>query len=41
MGCGTTQSSDFVTLHFTPLGIFHNTREIPLGDDAFYFTRRC
>jgi hypothetical protein len=39
--CGTIYSNDSVTLHFTTLGIFHNSQNIPLGDDAFYLTRRC
>jgi hypothetical protein len=39
--CGTDYSDDSATLRFTTLGIFHNTQEIPLGDDAFYLTRRC
>jgi len=41
VGCGTDYSDDSATLHFTTLGIFHNTQEIPLGDDGFYLTRRC
>jgi hypothetical protein len=39
--CGTDYSDDSATLHFATLGIFHNTQEIPLGDDGFYLTRRC
>jgi hypothetical protein len=39
--CGTVYSNDSATLHFTRLGIFHDTQNIPLGDDAFYLTRRC
>jgi hypothetical protein len=39
--CGSIYSVDAVTLHFTTLGIFHNTQQIPLGTDAFYLTRRC
>jgi hypothetical protein len=41
VGCGTDYSVDSATLHFTTLGIFHNTQEIPLGDDGFHLTRRC
>jgi hypothetical protein len=41
VGCGTDYLDDSATLQFTTLGIFHNTQEIPLGDDAFYLTRRC
>jgi len=41
VGCGTDYSDDSATLQFTTLGIFHNTQEIPLGDDGFYLTRRC
>jgi hypothetical protein len=41
VACGTDYSADSATLHFTTLGIFHNTQEIPLGDDGFYLTKRC
>lgn len=33
-GGGTTESTDDVTLHFTTLGVFHNTQTVPLGDMA-------
>jgi len=34
-------ASAYLKRQFTTLGIFHNTQEIPLGDDGFYLTRRC
>ena len=33
-GAGTSESMDSVTLHFTTLGVFHNTQNVPLGNTA-------